>query len=64
MNSKSIVYSKAYDLALDIVRLYGEYNESKLKGIFHQLLKSGTSIGANLAEANAAFRIISKKDKD
>lgn len=58
--SKSIAYNKAFKLAIDIVRfctiLKKEKKEFKLS---HQLLKSGTSIGANLAEANGA---ISKAD--
>ncbi len=53
-----MVKSKAF--ALRIVKLY-QYlcNEKKEYVISKQVLKSGTSIGANLAEAECAF---SKKD--
>lgn len=58
--SKSIAYDKAFELAVEIVKfcriLKKDQKEFELS---HQLLKSGTSIGANLAEANGA---ISKAD--
>ena len=50
---KSIIKEKSYEFALDIIELYkflikqNEYVMSK------QLLKSGTSIGANVEEAIA-----------
>ena len=58
--SKSIAYDKAFDLAIEIVKFCRILkNEQKEFELSHQLLKSGTSIGANLAEANGA---ISKAD--
>ncbi len=58
--SESVAYKKAFQLAIRIVkyctRLKKEHKEFELA---HQLLKSGTSIGANLAEAKGA---ISKAD--
>jgi four helix bundle protein len=57
--AKSIVGDKSYQFAIDIVNAYSQDNS--LKGFFlsKQLIRSGTSIGANIAEANGAF---SKKD--
>lgn len=58
--SESIVFEKSKKFAVRIVNLYkylrDERNETVLS---KQLLRSGTSIGANIAEANCAF---SKKD--
>ncbi|TAJ08602.1 four helix bundle protein [Marinilabiliaceae bacterium JC017] len=57
---RSIAYQKAFRLAVKIVtycRLLRD--DSKEYELARQLLKSGTSIGANLAEANGA---ISKAD--
>ena len=57
---KNIVFEKSKKFALRIIRMYkylcGEKKEYVLS---KQLLRSGTSIGANIAEANCA---ISKKD--
>lgn len=51
---------KSYDFALKIVLLYKQIiAEKKEYTLSIQLLKSGTSIGANIAEANGA---ISKAD--
>ena len=48
--------SKSYDFALKIVLLYKKLtNESKEYVLSKQLLRSGTSIGANVAEANGAI---------
>lgn len=57
---ENIVFEKSKKFALRIIRMYkylcGEKKEYVLS---KQLLRSGTSIGANIAEANCA---ISKKD--
>ncbi|MEM1260100.1 MAG: four helix bundle protein [Bacteroidota bacterium] len=51
---------KSYEFALAIITLYKELASSRKEYILSkQLLRSGTSIGANVAEANGA---ISKKD--
>lgn len=51
---------KSYEFALIIISLYKELTSSQKEYILSkQLLRSGTSIGANVAEAN---RAISKKD--
>ena len=57
---KNIVFEKSKKFSLRIIRMYkylcGEKKEYVLS---KQLLRSGTSIGANIAETNCA---ISKKD--
>jgi four helix bundle protein len=60
MKKENVVYDKAYKFAIMIVKAY-EYlvNNKKMSKIADQLLRSGTSIGANLSEANGA---ISKAD--
>jgi four helix bundle protein len=47
----SIIYQKAYDFALEIIRIYKSNRSLEMIDLFRQLLKSGTSIGANLAES-------------
>lgn len=57
---ESIAYKKAFQLAIKIVKYCQWLKENKKEfDLARQLLKSGTSIGANLAEANGA---ISKPD--
>ncbi|MDJ0567753.1 MAG: four helix bundle protein [Pleurocapsa sp. MO_192.B19] len=57
MNSK--VYDKAYQFAIRIVNAYKHlYQEKKEFVLSKQLLRSGTSIGANIAEANGAISVI------
>ncbi len=54
--NKSIAYQKAYDFAIRIVNLNKYLSDNKKE--FHiskQIIRSGTSIGANLAEANGAI---------
>ena len=60
MNSDNVVLVKSFDFAIRIVRLY-QYlcNESKEYTIAKQLLRCGTSIGANINEAQYA---ISKRE--
>ena len=56
----NILIKKTYDFALRIVKLYKHLSEEKMEYILSkQLLKSGTSIGANSEEANGS---ISKKE--
>jgi four helix bundle protein len=52
---ESIVGGKAYNFALKILPLYQKMLESKDYVISKQLLKSSTSIGANIEEATAGF---------
>lgn len=57
---ESIVYEKSKNFAVRIVNLYRYISEIKNEHILSkQFLRSGTSIGANIAEALCA---ISKKD--
>lgn len=58
--SESIVFDKSKKFAVRIVKL-NKYlrDEHKETVLSKQLLRRGTSIGANIAEANCAF---SKKD--
>ncbi len=51
--AKSIVKQKSYDFALQIIKLCTRLRESKHFEISSQLLRSGTSIGANVEEALA-----------
>lgn len=50
------LYNKAYLLAIKIVKLYKQITIDKREFVLSkQLLKSGTSIGANISEANGAI---------
>lgn len=56
MINNSKVYDKAYALALKIIRIYQFLkDDSKEYILSKQLLRSGTSIGANISEANGAI---------
>ena len=56
MTKDNITYKKAYDFAIRIVKAY-QYlcDEKKEYTLSKQMLRSGTSIGANIAEANGAI---------
>ena len=59
-NFRSFIYNKCLDFTVRISRLYTYLcNDKKEYVLSKQLLRSGTSIGANLAEAQYG---ISKKD--
>lgn len=49
------VYEKSFDFALAIVELYKKLIDQKEYVLSKQLLRSGTSIGANIVEASAAY---------
>jgi hypothetical protein len=54
-NGKNILREKSYSFALEIIRLYKELSEQKKEFVLSkQLLRSGTSIGANVREAEFA----------
>jgi four helix bundle protein len=55
----NIVLNKSFDFALEIIELYKILKSKNEFVISKQLLRSGTSIGANIEEATAAQ---SKKD--
>jgi len=59
MKKENIIQDKSFDFALQIIELYKELVNQKEFILSKQLLKSGTSIGANVEEALAG---ISKKD--
>ncbi|MFC6996612.1 four helix bundle protein [Rufibacter roseus] len=50
------LYQKSYAFAVEMVRLYKQISAEKKEYILSkQLLRSGTSIGANVAEANGGI---------
>lgn len=53
------VYQKSFAFALTIIQLYRQLQSEKEYILSKQLLRSGTSIGANVMEASAGQ---SKKD--
>jgi len=59
MKSKSLIANKSYEFSLLIIALYKKLQAEREYIISKQLLRSGTSIGANAQEAISA---VSKKD--
>ncbi len=56
----NLILDKTYNFSLEIIKLYEYLTKNKKEYVLSkQLLKSGTSIGANVNEAQAA---VSKKD--
>jgi four helix bundle protein len=54
MSKKNIIKSKSFNFALKIISLNQKLVKKNEYVISRQLLKSGTSIGANIEEAGAA----------
>ena len=54
MDNKSIISKKSFGFALKIVEFYKKMYRQKEYVLSKQLLRSGTSIGANVVEATAA----------
>ena len=54
MKPDHVVQRKSYDFALSIIRLYMELQGQREYFLSRQLLRCGTSIGANVEEALAA----------
>jgi len=54
MKKQNVIKDKTYQFALDIIKLYLKLREQKEFVLSKQLLRSGTSIGANVEEATAA----------
>jgi len=55
MNEKdNIIQNKSFNFAVRIVKLFRHLREKAEQPILEQLLRSGTSIGANVAEAHYA----------
>lgn len=59
MKTENIILDKSFGFALQIIELYKQMTEQNEFVLSKQVLRSGTSIGANVEEATAAF---SKKD--
>ena len=59
MKKDNVIAEKSFEFALKIIQLYKELHSENEFVISKQLLRSGTSIGANVQESSAAF---SKKD--
>ena len=59
MKKDNIILDKSFDFALHIIELYKQMTAQHEYVLSKQLLRSATSIGANVEEATAA---ISKKD--
>lgn len=57
--SNNVLRDKSFEFSVDIVRLCKQLFREKEYIISKQLFRSGTSIGANIEEANGAY---SKKD--
>ncbi|HKJ31934.1 MAG TPA: four helix bundle protein [Balneolales bacterium] len=60
MKTENVLYDKSYEFSIKIIKICQKSNSRK-RGytLSKQLLRSGTSIGANVAEVNGA---ISKDD--
>ena len=56
---ENIIETKTFEFSLQIIELYKKLIEEKEFILSKQLLRSATSIGANVVEASAAF---SKRD--
>ena len=54
MKKENIIIDKTFNFSLSIISLFKKLQEDKEFIISKQLLKSGTSIGANVEEATAA----------
>ena len=50
---ESVIRQKSFEFALTIIELYKKLQEQREYVISRQLLRSGTSIGANVEEASA-----------
>lgn len=55
MKEENLIKNKTYDFALKLIELYKFLNFEKKEFVLSkQILRSGTSIGANVEEAQAA----------
>ncbi len=59
MKKSNVIVEKSYKLALEVIQVYMKLKSQKEYDLARQLLRSGTSIGANIQEAQSAQ---SKKD--
>ncbi|MCP2729927.1 four helix bundle protein [Limnofasciculus baicalensis] len=51
--AESIIQKKSFEFALEIIELYRQLQDNREYVLSRQLLRSGTSIGANVEEASA-----------
>tara|TARA_B110000305_G_C18915425_1_gene392652 strand:- start:48 stop:401 length:354 start_codon:yes stop_codon:yes gene_type:complete len=52
MSKENIIQTKSYSFALKIIKVYQKYyKNAEVKSLLRQVLNSGTSIGANVEEA-------------
>ena len=51
--AESVIQKKSFEFALEVIRLYRQLQEQHEYVLSKQLLRSGTSIGANVEEASA-----------
>lgn len=54
MKTNNTILEMSFEFSLQIIRLYKQLIEKKEYVLSKQVLRSGTSIGANVEEANAA----------
>lgn len=54
MEKKNVIKDKSFAFAIDIVNLYKTLSEKKEFVLSRQVLRSGTSIGANVRESEHA----------
>ncbi len=54
-NEQGPVYEKSFQFALDIIELYKKLIAHNEYVFSKQLLRAGTSVGANIVEASAAY---------
>lgn len=59
MKKENLILEKSFNFALDIIELYRILKSKNEFVLSNQILRSGTSIGANVEEATAAS---SRKD--
>lgn len=50
---ESIIQQKSFDFALEIIKIYKGHSKTSENILLKQLLRSATSIGANIQEASA-----------
>ena len=53
--NNNVLSTKSFDFSIEVIALYKELTDKKEFVISKQLLRSATSIGANIFEANYAF---------
>ena len=54
MNPENVIQNKSFEFALSIIELYKKLQHEREYVISKQLIRSATSVGANIEEATAA----------